>query len=212
MSEKQTSNCKRAFKLYNKRGATDNDKVQAMVLLKQENPRDLDEYGIFLKAEITFWKRQSSLQERIDAFDTFRKMSCEQNLPLPLIVGACFFAGRCYELGFATEHNFEAALICYRKANKINPNACVKDIERLEKAIDAADKKPKTAATPDRFSYKDGVEGTGEIEYRNAIDEWAKDFEQCLTSLRDNRFFYGDDPDEINVDEIEIYNVADEDD
>ena len=133
MIEKQNSAGRRAFKLYNKVGATEREKIKAMELIQGEAAENLDEYGRFVRAEIIFWRYNAPLQDKEDAFDTFRTMSFDQNLPVNLIVGACFYAGRCYELGFATGHDFDAALICYRAANKINPKACIKDISRLEK-------------------------------------------------------------------------------
>ena len=59
MSAKQASAGKRAYKLYNRIGATDRDKVQAQILINAEKPEDLDVYGRFVRAflsdDVTSW-------------------------------------------------------------------------------------------------------------------------------------------------------------
>lgn len=203
MIEKQNSVGKRAFKLYNKVGATEREKIKAMELIQGEAVESLDEYGKFVRAEIIFWRYNASLQDKEDAFDTFRAMSLNPSLPKNLIVGACFYAGRCYELGFACEHNFDAAVICYRAANKLNPNACLKDIARVEKML-STQRKGDTA-TPDKFKYDDSTVADYRQEERiNKADDIHTNFIEGLKTLKRTGFFYEDDPDEVDID---LYNV-----
>lgn len=199
MCETQNSLGRRAFKLYNKVGATERDKRQAIALIKDVPVDSLDEYGKFLRAEIIFWQDFATVQEKLDAFDTFRSMSVDNGLPLNLVVGACFYAGRCYELGFATEHDFESALICYRAANKLNPKACLKDIARLEKALSSPQKI--NTATPPKFRF-DGAWMTNYYvaDRVNREDDIHPNFIDGLKTLKRTGFFYEDDPDEVEVD------------
>lgn len=200
MSDTQISIGRRAFKLYNKVGATKREKQKAIELIQNEAVESLDVYGRFVRAEIIFWQDYASILDRIDAFDTFRAISIDTSMPLNLIVGACFYAGRCYELGFATEHNFESALVCYRAANKLNPNACVKDIARLEKLQSAAPVKNATA-TPAKYRY-DGSCATDYVanDRIKKEDDIHTSFIDGLKTLKRTGFFYADDPDEIDVD------------
>ena len=203
MSAKQASAGKRAYKLYNRIGATDRDKVQAQILINAEKPEDLDVYGRFVRAEIIFWSRLSSSYEQQEAFETFQTTLLDKNTPKPLLVGACFFIGRCYELGFGTDYNMSMAYAHYRLANKLNPKACVKDVARLQKIMNTEPPKA-NSATPDKFKYSDANETDTDWEYAENIDDWAKEFERCKKSLANNGFFYPDDPEEINVDDIPL--------
>ena len=207
MPEKQISIGRRAFRLYNKVGATKRERQKAIELIKDEPVESLDEYGKFLRAEIIFWQDYASLQDRQDAFDTFRAMSIDKSLPFNLVVGACFYAGRCYELGFATEHNFEAALLCYRAANKLNPKACLNDIARLEKLFSTPQQKINTA-TPQKFQF-DGAWMTNYYvaDRVNREDDIHTNFIDGLKTLKRTGFFYEDDSDEVEVD---FYVVPDE--
>lgn len=203
MPENKKSNGKLAYKLYNKVGATENDKVRARCIIAAENVETLDVYGKFVRAEIIFWNRFSSSYERQEAFETFQTTVLDKNTPKPLLVGACFFIGRCYELGFGTDYNMSMAYAHYRLANKLNPKACVKDVARLQKIMNTEPQKA-NSATPDKFKYYDTDEADTEWEYADNIDDWAKEFERCKKSLVNNGFFYPDDPEEVNVDDIPL--------
>ncbi|MDE7454479.1 MAG: hypothetical protein K2M64_01470 [Clostridia bacterium] len=212
MSQTQMTVGKQAFKLYNKVGATEREKQRAVDLIKGEAVDSLDAYGKFVRAEIIFWQDYASSQDRIDAFDTFRAMSIDANLPQNLIVGARFYAGRCYELGFATEHNFDSALICYRMANKLNPKACLKDIARLEKSQTQQPVK-NANGTPAKYRYDGWTFADYMAEERiKKEDDIHTNFIDGLKTLKRTGFFYEDDPDEVDID---LYNVPinnDEDD
>lgn len=203
MSAKQASAGKRAYKLYNRIGATEHDKVQAQILIDAEKSEDLDVYGRFVRAEIIFWSRLSSLYEKQDAFEAFQSIVLDRKTPAPLLVGACFFIGRCYELGFGTDYNMSMAYAHYRLANKLNPKACTKDVARLQKIMNTEPPKA-NSATPDKFKYSDDDEADEEWEYAESIAEWAEEFRQCRKSLADSGFFYPDDPEEVDVD---LYDV-----
>ncbi|MCM1194964.1 MAG: SEL1-like repeat protein [Corallococcus sp.] len=206
MPQSNVSNGKRAFKLYNKTGASEREKERAIQIINGEKTSDLDAYGRFVRAEIIFWQDFAPLQDRIDAFDTFRSMSCDNTLPTNLVVGACFFAARCYELGFATEQNFDSALICYRAANKLNPKACLKDIARLEKAQTSV-KTEFDTATPPKFQYNGSwaADSWAEWEVMND-DKLHTNIADGLRTLKRTGFFYEDDPDEVDAD---LYSVPD---
>lgn len=204
MPEKNISNGRLAYKLYNKVGATDAEKIRARCIIAEENVETLDVYGKFVRAEIIFWNRFSSTYERQEAFETFQTTLLDKNTPRPLIIGACFFIGRCYELGFGTDYNMSMAYAHYRLANKLNPQACLKDIARLQKIMNAEPQRLSTA-TPDKFKYYDTDETEAEWEYADSINDWAKEFEQCRKALADNGFFYPDDPEEVDVD---LYDVS----
>lgn len=207
MPEKLTSAGKRAYRLYNKKGATDLDKIQAQALIYGVKPEDLDVYGRFVSAEIIFWKRLSDRYAYAQAIEIFQKILLDKQLPKPLLVGACFFLGRMYELGLGTEHNAQAAYEHYRLANRLNPEACAKDVDRLQKLLNG-ERKNTASRTPDRFSYRDDDAPLDESEYEEYLQEWAEEMESCQRSLADNGFFYADDPDEKDVDEDELYNVT----
>ena len=206
MSEEKISIGKRAFKLYNKVGATEQDKVLAQILIAAEQPEDLDVYGKFVYAELIFWKRLSTASAYAQALEIFQKIIFDKQLPKQLIVGACFYLGRMYELGLGVDYNMGVAYAHYRLANKLNPKACLKDIARLQKILES---KPKEfrKSTPDKYSYNGGYETDDTLEYYGYAHEWAQEYENCKQSLKDNRFFYPDDPDEVNLDDIDMYCV-----
>lgn len=206
MSDTQISVGKRAFKLYNKVGATELEKAQAKVLINAEAPESLDIYGKFVRSEIIFWDRHSSAYTYAQAIEVFQKIILERDMPKPLIVGACFYLGRMYELGLGVDYNMGAAYAHYRLANKLNPKACVKDIARLLKILSAEQKKINTA-TPDKYKYYGIDESDKMWEYYKYLDEWSDEYERCKQSLKDNKFFYPDDHDEVSMDDIEMYCV-----
>lgn len=204
MSEKSISNGRRAYKLYNKVGATDKDKLQAQILMNDEKPEDLDVYGKFVYAEIIFWKRRSNAYTYAQAIEIFQKILLDKQLPRSLTVGACFYLGRCYELGLGTEHNINAAYAHYRLANKLNPKACVKDIERIQNILNS-EAKAINKSTPDKYKFNDvGETDDDELEYQQYLREWDEEYSKCKKSLKNNKFFYADDPDEVNVDDIPL--------
>ena len=206
MSETQLSVGRRAYRLYNKVGATELDKAQAKVLINAEAPESLDIYGKFVRAEIIFWDRHSTAYIYAQAIEAFQKIVIDRNMPKPLIVGSCFYLGRMYELGLGVDYNMGAAYAHYRLANKLNPKACVKDITRLQKILNAAPKKINTS-TPDKYKYTCDYESDKTWEYYDYVQEWSQEYDKCKQSLRDNKFFYPDDPDEMNVDDILLYCV-----
>ena len=202
MEEKQRSNGKLAYKLYNKVGANEKEKAKAKKLIENEDLNSLDAYGKFVHAEIIFWDKNSTASLYNVAIEIFQGILLNKQSPKPLIVGACFFVGRMYELGLGVNYNLDAAYAHYRLANKLNPKACTKDIARLQK-IQGTDPKTIKQSTPDKYKYKyNGIVETGSLwEYNKYLEEWATEYEKCKTSLKDNKFFYADDPDEVNVDD-----------
>lgn len=205
MDEKQVSNGKRAYKLYNKVGATEREKQTAIKLIEQANADELDVYGKFVRAEIIFWSDNTSPYAKQEAFETFLHIILDKQTPKALSVGACFFAGRCFELGFGTDYDNAMAYAHYRLANKINPNACLKDVARLQKLL-ASEQKNFDKSTPEKFRYCGSAtnEKWSEWEYEEYINDWIEEYEKCKISLRDNKFFYPDDPDETDVDMYDV--------
>ena len=55
MPENPMSKGRLAYKLFNKVGATEKDKARAKEIIDAESVDDLDEYGRFVLAELTFW-------------------------------------------------------------------------------------------------------------------------------------------------------------
>lgn len=211
MPDNNNSVGKLAYKLYNKVGATVLDKARAKVLISAEQPENLDVYGKFVYAELIFWNRSSNAYTYAQAIEIFQKTIIDKQSPKPMIVGACFFLGRMYELGLGVDYNMSAAYAHYRLANKLNPKACVKDIARLQKILDS---KPKefSKQTPDKFKYNGEYEPDATWEYYECIHEWSKEYDNCKKSLKDNKFFYPDDPDEVSLDDIDLYCVDNGDD
>lgn len=205
MPRKQTVG-RLAYKLYNKVGATEREKERAIKIIEQTDVAALDEYGLFTRAEITFWNEYSSPYMRTEAFETFQKIILNNQLPHPLTVGACFFLGRCYELGFGADYNMSMAYAHYRLANRLNPQACLKDIARTRRILNSEPAKI-NKNTPKEYKYNGAVEVDDEWEYSKYLTEWGKEYESCKQSLKNSGFFYADDPDEINVDEIDMYCV-----
>lgn len=206
MSETQISIGKRAFKLYNKVGATERDKAQAKAMIDAEKPESLDVYGNFVYAELIFWSKTSNAYTYAQAIEIFQQIIVDKQLPKSLIVGACFFAGRMYELGLGVAYDMGTAYAHYRLANKLNPKACVKDIARLQK-IQSAGKSKVKQSTPDDFQYLLIGETDKTWEYSIYMREWASEYEKCKQSLKDNRFFYPDDPEEVSLEDIDLYCV-----
>lgn len=203
MSEKQMSVGKRAYRLYNKVGATEKDKFNAQALIANEKPEDLDVYGKFVYAELIFWKMFSTASSYAQAIEIFQKIIVDKQSPKTLVVGACFFLGRMYELGLGVDYNMSMAYAHYCLANKLNPKACLKDIARLQ---DILNSQPKELSknTPAKFKYDGAYETDETLEYYKYVHEWAQEYEQCKDSLKRNKFFYDDDPDEVDVD---LYNI-----
>lgn len=199
MSETQLSVGKRAYRLYNKVSATERDKVNAKLLIDAEKFEDLDVYGRFVYAELIFWKMSSTAVTYAQAVEIFQKIIVDKQSPKTLVVGACFFLGRMYELGLGVDYNTKAADIHYRLANKLNPKACVKDIARLEKIL-SSEPKELIQKTPDRYRYDGGYEHDCLWEYYKYLGEWSEDYEKCKQSLKESKFFYADDPDEVEID------------
>lgn len=199
MSGTQLSIGRQAYRLYNKVGATEKDKVSAQILIAAEKFEDLDIYGRFVYAEVIFWKILSTPTAYAQAIEIFQKIIIDKQPPKPLVIGACFFLGRMYELGLGTDYNMGAAYAHYRLANKLNPKACVKDIARLQKILNDAPTKINTS-TPDKFKYHGDDETDSEWEYYQCVHEWSQEYDKCRKSLKDNNFFYPDDPDEVEVD------------
>lgn len=199
MSETQLSVGKRAYRLYNKVGATELDKVRAQVLINSEKLEDLDVYGKFVYAEVIYWKRSSTATAYEQSMEIFQKIIIDKTSPRPLVIGACFFLGRMYELGLGCDYNMSSAYAHYRLANKLNPKACVKDIARLQKILNDTPQKINTA-TPDKFKYHGDDEPDQSWEYYKYVEEWSREYDKCKKSLKDNKFFYPDDPDEVEVD------------
>lgn len=210
MPENNISVGRLAYKLYNKVGATELDKARAKILINDEKPENLDVYGKFVCAELIFWNRSSNAYTYAQAIEIFQKIIIDKQSPKPMIVGACFFLGRMYELGLGVDYNMGAAYAHYRLANKLNPKACLKDIARLQKILDSEPKKIKKS-TPDKFQYRDIYETDETWEYYKYLDEWSKEYEKCKQSLKDNKFFYPDDPDEVSLDDIDLYCVDNDD-
>lgn len=206
MPENNISVGRLAYKLYNKVGATELDKARAKVLIEAEAPESLDAYGRFVRAEIIFWNRNSNAYTYAQAIEIFQKIIVDKNMPKPLLVGSCFYLGRMYELGLGVDYNMSAAYAHYRLANKLNPKACLKDVARLQNRIES-EPKEFSKSTPDKYKYDGEYEHDKTWEYYRYLDEWSKEYEKCKQSLKDNKFFYPDDPDEVNLDDIDLYCV-----
>ena len=93
----------------------------------------------------------------------------------------------------------KAADIHYRLSNKLNTKACVKDIARLKKILNTAPKEV-NKKTPDKYRYDGDFENDNTWEYYKYLGEWSEEYEKCKQSLKESKFFYADDPDEIEID------------
>lgn len=204
MQEKQMSNGKLAYKLYNKVGATEQEKARAKEIIDAEKPENLDIYGKFVRSELIFWDKSSCAYTYIQAIEVFQQIITDKQMPKTLVVGACFYLGRMYELGLGVDYDMNMAYAHYRLANKLNPKACIKDIARLEKIL-SSEPKQFSKDTPNRYAYRSIYEHDKTWEYNAYLRDCAEDYRKCQESLKRNRFFYPDDTDKKKSDDVRLY-------
>lgn len=202
-----------AFKLYNKKNATREEIDYAKKLINNVKFESLNLYGKFVWAEIRIENCHFSERERAKACKFMQNLTKSKDLSTKMLVVANFFVGYCYELGIGTEQNRYRALRYYLRANKLNKKACRKDIARLKAKINPA--KPEyPTATPDEFKYHFtsdeldyGLTDMEQFEMHRYLRDLESDHAWRMINLEKTGFYYPDDPDEVSVDDLELYCV-----
>lgn len=213
LDEKMIADGRLAFKLYNKKHASNNEIRDAQRLLQDLDVNELDVYGKFVWAQIHLFKVYIQSKSRArEAFEMFVKIAQCSDTPKKLLVGAYYFVGRAYELGISVERNRSHALENYLEANKLNDKVCLSDIARVTKELHPT--KPETEkGTPEEYRYKFCVdENEDDLDkhiwevypYRDAS---ATDHIRRMKTLKRTGFYYEDEMEIINLADLDLYCV-----